>query len=148
MTVYDEISFEAMRVELKQAQSDRELLASYIDLCLSKLGNVGAGPMPTAPREVTEAFARARSIKITSMGFESPAAITEDGFDPLKDSNPSTAAQALALARAWAEGKRSWTNLYHGQPDGPQITAVVDAQEVVKWTALAVGLAQIEKGAR
>lgn len=67
-------------------------------------------------------------------------------FDPLTANAAVNSDEALALAQAWAEGKRSWTNLvggggHHGYEEGhsqQQTVAVMDAQEVVKWSALAV----------
>jgi hypothetical protein len=50
--------------------------------------------------------------------------------------------EAIALARDWAEGRRSWTNLGGVNPEAypDDVIAVMDAQEVVKWSALAVAL--------
>lgn len=75
------------------------------------------------------------------------------GFDPLTANAAESADEALALARAWAEGTRSWTNLvmrsgHHGYAEGhsqQQTVAVMDAQEVVKWSALAVALSSVKR---
>ena len=55
------------------------------------------------------------------------------------------ASEAMTNALDWAEGRRSWTNLW-GQNEAytPDVIAVMDAQEVVKWSALAVALRQFE----
>jgi hypothetical protein len=50
----------------------------------------------------------------------------------------------MELALDWAEGRRSWTNLGPHEPYTPDVIATMDAQEVVKWTAVAVALAQLE----
>jgi hypothetical protein len=61
-----------------------------------------------------------------------------------------TSDAALKQAVDWAEGRRSWVNLYDGYGDSPgvryphDVIAVMDAQEVVKWSALAAALAQVE----
>jgi hypothetical protein len=54
----------------------------------------------------------------------------------------------MALAVDWAGGNRSWTNFGPHEPYTPAVVAVMDAQEVVKWTAVAVALAQIEAAVR
>lgn len=64
-------------------------------------------------------------------------------FDPLKDNDPSNLEEAVALARAWASGKRSWTNLRASGYSHDTI-AMMDAQEVVKFGALAQMYAVIE----
>lgn len=55
---------------------------------------------------------------------------------------PRTRQEALALATDWAMGRRSHTNtVYAPTPERKQeVVAVMDAQEVVKWTALAAVL--------
>ena len=53
---------------------------------------------------------------------------------------PTTSEEALALMLDWAEGKRSWTNLGPHEPYTPDVIAVMDAQEVVKWGAVAAAL--------
>jgi hypothetical protein len=53
---------------------------------------------------------------------------------------PATKELALRLALDWAEGRRSWANLGPHAPYTPDVIAVMDAQEVVKWTALAAVL--------
>lgn len=50
--------------------------------------------------------------------------------------------EALANALDWAEGRRSWTD----GPFTPEQVAVMDAQEVVKWSALAVALHHLTNG--
>lgn len=56
--------------------------------------------------------------------------------------------EAMTLAIDWAEGRRSWTNLGSPYSTPPGYTldviAVMDAQEVVKWAAIAQALAVIE----
>lgn len=61
-------------------------------------------------------------------------------------STAETSEQALALARAWADGRQSWINAIHAdtQERRLEVVAVLDAQEVVKWSALAVAYARIE----
>lgn len=70
-------------------------------------------------------------------------------FDPLKDNDPANTEEAVALARAWASGKRSWTNaLYYLERDRRfEVCAVMDAQEVVKFSALARMFAELESRA-
>lgn len=55
---------------------------------------------------------------------------------PTQNAAPSREV-ALALALDWAEGRRSWCNLGPYEPYTPDVIAVMDAQEVVKWSALA-----------
>jgi ABC-type branched-subunit amino acid transport system ATPase component len=66
-------------------------------------------------------------------------------FDAATATSAETWEEALALAQAWAEGKRSWVNVVHAEtPERRQeVVAAMDAQEVVKWSALAVALAQL-----
>lgn len=64
-------------------------------------------------------------------------------------SKPTTLTRESALATAidWAEGRRSWVNLgspHAGGPYTPDVIAVMDAQEVVKWSALAQALREEE----
>lgn len=61
-------------------------------------------------------------------------------FDPAYASTARTADEALELARAWADGRRSWMNLGPHEPYTPDVIAAMDAQEVVKWGALAQAL--------
>jgi hypothetical protein len=63
-----------------------------------------------------------------------------------------TAENALALALDWAEGRTSNHNIFLGmesdvaqRPWTLAAVAVADAQEVVKWSALAVALADSER---
>lgn len=67
-------------------------------------------------------------------------------FNPLTDDNPANLEEAVALARAWASGKRSWTNVlyYLEREQQLQICAVMDAQEVVKYGALAQMYSRLE----
>lgn len=51
-----------------------------------------------------------------------------------------TSAEALERALDWAEGRKSWANLGQYEPYTPDVIAVMDAQEVVKWAALASAL--------
>jgi kynureninase len=62
-------------------------------------------------------------------------------FDPNTAMTATTADEALELARAWADGRRSWLSVVLGQGydslgGRDQTIAVMDAQEVVKWSAL------------
>jgi kynureninase len=61
-------------------------------------------------------------------------------FDPNIAMTATTADEALELARAWADGRRSWLNVvgqgYGSLGERDQTIAVMDAQEVVKWSAL------------
>lgn len=52
--------------------------------------------------------------------------------------------EALARALDWAEGRRSWCNLGPHEPYTPDVIAVMDAQEVVKWSALAAALPAVD----
>lgn len=72
---------------------------------------------------------------------ERPAA-----FDPCFAHTAETQDQAIALATAWADGRRSWINVVHADTEERrmEVVAVMDAQEVVKWGALAVALAQLD----
>lgn len=56
-----------------------------------------------------------------------------------------TSDRAMELAIAWADGSRSWMNLGPHEPYTPDVIAVMDAQEVVKWSALAANLAAVSK---
>lgn len=67
-------------------------------------------------------------------------------FDPSQAHTARTADQAMQLALAWADGRRSWINLGPREPYTPDVIAVMDAQEVVKWTAVAVALRALEGG--
>ena len=58
---------------------------------------------------------------------------------------PTNSGEARDLALDWAEGKRSWINIYNHL--GPDVVATMDTQEVVKWTALAVMFAQMDVAA-
>lgn len=67
-------------------------------------------------------------------------------FDPCFACTADTPEQAIALATAWADGRRSWINVVHAdtRERRMEVVAVMDAQEVVKWGALAVALAQLD----
>ncbi len=47
--------------------------------------------------------------------------------------DPTNAEEAFDLMMAWAVGRRSWTNFGPHAPYTPDVIAVMDAQEVVKW---------------
>lgn len=51
---------------------------------------------------------------------------------------------ALAFALDWTEGRRSYANLGPHSPYTPDVIAAMDAQEVVKWSALATSLHAME----
>ena len=74
------------------------------------------------------------------MTAPSAASREETAWMPETAQTASTAEQALALALAWADGRRSWTNLGQYEPYTPAVIAVMDAAEVVKWSALALAL--------
>lgn len=69
-------------------------------------------------------------------------------FDPATATTATTREQAVELARAWADGRRSWAKTierfgHSGYAEGHSqrcTTAVLDAQEVIKWTAMAAVL--------
>ena len=54
--------------------------------------------------------------------------------------------EAIELAKAWAEGRRSYCNLGPHPPYTPEVIAVMDAQEVVKWSSLALALRAVGCG--
>jgi len=58
-------------------------------------------------------------------------------FDPARAQTAATSDEAVELARAWADGRRSWCNLGPNPPYTFDVIAAMDAQEVVKWGALA-----------
>lgn len=55
-----------------------------------------------------------------------------------------TADEAMQHALDWAEGRRSFTNFGPWPPYTPDVIATMDAQEVVKWSALSVALRAAE----
>ncbi len=59
---------------------------------------------------------------------------------------PENAGEAAHMAMEWATGRRSWTNAYH-DTHTPDVVATMDAQEVVKWSAIAVMFAQMDAAA-
>lgn len=65
------------------------------------------------------------------------------GFDPLTAETATDAYEAMEIARAWADGRRTWmgTDIESIGLDG---IAVMDAQEVVKWAALASAMLAVE----
>lgn len=69
--------------------------------------------------------------------------VVELPFDPATAHTATTREDAIELARAWADGRRSWCNL--GGSD--EAIAVRDAQEVVKWTAMAAVLPPARRAA-
>jgi hypothetical protein len=73
--------------------------------------------------------------------------VTQESESLLANRKPMLADDAMALALAWADGARSYANLGWNEPYTPDVIAVMDAQEVVKWTAIAVALRALEKPA-
>lgn len=72
-----------------------------------------------------------------------------EAFDPAKAQTATNAEEAAALAQAWADGRRSWVNTvyYITERDRQlEVVAVMDAQEVVKWAALAQMFHGLESG--
>lgn len=55
-----------------------------------------------------------------------------------------TAEDAKRLMFDWAEGRRSWVNLGPNPPYPPEVIAVMDAQEVVKFAAIYAALLTAE----
>lgn len=55
-----------------------------------------------------------------------------------------TSEGAMALAIDWAVGRRSYCNLIDHGAYTAEAVAVMDTQEVVRWTAIAVALHAIE----
>jgi hypothetical protein len=51
--------------------------------------------------------------------------------------------RAIKLADEWASGVRSYANLGPNPPYTPDVIAIMDAQEVVKYTTLASGLSNL-----
>lgn len=75
------------------------------------------------------------------------------GFDPLTATTASTSAEALELARAWADGRRSWWNqiLHHevgseARQESLVRCAQMDAETSQTWSAIASAMASIERG--
>jgi len=74
-------------------------------------------------------------------------------FDPARADTATNSADALELARAWADGRRSWINrrIATGTEAHSELLAqeaaiaTMDAQEVVKWSTLALAFREMER---
>lgn len=88
----------------------------------------------TALDEISDALTEALAV---SSGEGEPTNAAE--YEVYR--SPATFDEAMTRALDWAEGRRSYTNMGPFEPYTPDVIAVMDAQEVVKWTAIASALA-------
>ncbi len=59
---------------------------------------------------------------------------------------PETADEARKLMLDWAQGTRTWGNLGPHMPYTPDVIAVMDTQEVIKWAAVYQAMVVVQSG--